>query len=883
MNGWRRWLSIGRGNVQADVDDELRFHLEMHTRDFIAAGMSPEEARREAERRFGSVTPIRNALVARDTRMAQRNRRSEWFAELRSDLRFAARTLRRTPFFTAMAVVCIGLGIGVTVTIFSAVYGVLLRPLPFARSNELVAIYTRQVATGQGRINVGWHDFLVWRDQSRSLAQLGLWTWNSFAISGTGEAERLDGASVTSNLFPLLGVTPIVGRHFTPDEEQPGRNTVILLGYGLWERRYGADRNVIGQSLSLDGIPHTIVGVMPPGFAFPERGQAWVPYVPDAAALDRANRFLAGTIGRLRPGVTLAEATIEMDQISSRLQQDFPEFNRGWAADLISLREDLVGNLRRPLQVFGVAVGFLLLIACANVAGLLLTRGAGRARELAVRASLGAERSRLVRQLLTESGLIGVLGGLAGWGLALAGVRGLRLGFPDAVPFFISLEIDRAALLFTLVLSLAVGFLFGMLPALRSTRLDLASAVKEGGHGSGEGLQRSRGRRSLIVAEVALTMVLMIGAGLLLRSYRALADTDLGFRPEHALTARVALPMARYQARERRGVFFQEVLDRLEALPGVEVVGSANGIPFSGWNVKAYMSVEGKPPRPPGEELDVHYQYVTPGYFDAIATNIVRGRGLTPADRDSLNLIGVINEEFARMEFRGDDPIGRRIKMGDLSSDDPWITIVGVVRSFRHYSLPQPMGPAIYLPFFSRPGLAQTLVLRTSGDPLALVAPLQAAVQAIDPDVPVYDIRTLEQAASRSLWLQRAPAQVVSLFAVLAMILAAVGLYGVIAYSVTQRTRELGVRMTLGATVQQVMGMVVRQAFLLTAIGIGLGLVGALMLTRFLRPLLYQVGVTDLATFAGVPVLLVLVTLVAAWGPARRAGRVDPVEAIKTE
>ena len=881
-SGWRRWLSVGRRDVQADVDDELRFHIEMHTRDFIASGMSPEEARSEAERRFGSVTPIRNALVARDSRMEQRNRRSEWFAELWSDLRFAARTLRRTPFFAAMAVLCIGLGIGVTVTIFSAVYGVLLRPLPYPRAQELVAIYTRQVATGEGRINVGWHDFLAWREQSRSFAQIGLWTWNSFAISGTGDAERLEGASVTSNLFPVLGVAPMLGRHFTADEEQPGRNTVILLGYGLWERRYGADRSIVGQSISIDGIPHTVVGVMPPGFAFPERGQAWIPYVPDAAALDRANRFLAGAIGRLRPDVTVAAATVEMDQISRRLQQDFPETNQGWAADPIPIRQDLVGDLRRPLQVFAVAVTFVLLIACANVAGLMLTRGAARARELAVRASLGAGRSRLVRQLLTESVMIGVLGGLVGWGLALLGVRAVRLGFPGTVPFFISLEVDRPALLFTLVLSLLVGFLFGMLPALRSTQLDLASAVKEGGRG-GDGLHRTRSRTALIVAEVALTMVLMIGAGLLLRSYRALADTELGFRPDHALTARIELPAARYEARDRRGAYFQELFDRIGALPGVEVVGSANGIPFSGWNVMAYMSVEGKPPRPQGEELDVHYQRVTPGYFDAIETTIVRGRGFTEADRDSVSQVGIINEAFARLEFRGEDPVGRRIKIGDLNSDDPWITIIGVVQDFRHYNLPRPMGPAVYFPYFSRPGLAQTLVLRTSGDPLALVAPLQAAVHAIDPDVPVYNIQTLEQAASRSLWLQRAPTQVVSMFAVLAMILAAVGLYGVIAYSVTQRTRELGVRMTLGATTTQVIGLVLKQAFRLSAVGIALGLAGAVVLTRFLQPLLYQVGVTDLATFAGVPLLLVLVTFVAAWVPARRAGRVDPVEAVRAE
>lgn len=880
---WRRWIGIGRRDVRGDVDDELRFHLEMRTRDLIAAGVPPDQARREAERLFGDVAPIRNQLVAGDTRRGFRSRAARWLTDLGQDTRLSLRVISRTPFFTLMVVASIGLGVGLTTTIFSAVNGILLRALPFERPAELVAVYGRLPARDVRGSNIGWLDYVAWRDQNRTLAAFGLWTWNSVAFSGDREAERVDGAEVTAGLFPLLGVAPMLGRTFTAEDEVDGRDRVILLGHQLWQRRFNSDSGIVGRTVTVDGRPYVVAGVMPPGFAFPERGQAWVPYVPDRSALRSGNRFLAGAIGRMKSGSSLSQVAADLDAISRRLEQDDPDANRGWLADVIPLRQDLTGDFERPLQVFGVAVLFLLLIGCANVAGLMLARGTARARELAVRASLGGRRGRLVRQLLTESLVLAILGGAVGAWLATFGVKFFRLAFPDAVPFYITLGVDPTALLFTFGLSLLVGLAFGAWPAWRATNLDLGSAVRDGGRG-GEAPSRSRARNVLVVTEVALALVLTAGGALLVRSYRALSRTELGFDERGVVSARVSLPVARYQTREQRIAFYQDLLQRLRALPGVEVAGSAQGIPFSGWNVAAAFVFEGVPVPPPGEEFVAHYQTVTPGYFPAIGAPILRGRGFTDADWDTANVPVIINQILANRVFPGQDPIGRRLRIGGEASDDPWTTVVGVVRDFRHYRLPQPMQPAVYYPYSTYPGSSQTLVLRTTlENPLTVVPALQRTLAERDPEVPLFQVQSFEQAVSRSLWQQRLPGQVVGLFAALSLILATVGLYGVVAYSVTRRTRELGVRMTLGASRGQVAGMVIRQAARLGLLGVGIGLVASFWLTRFLGELLYQVKPNDPLTLGGVAAVLLGVTLLAGWLPARRAARVDPAVAMRAD
>lgn len=880
---WRRWIGIGRRSVRTDVDDELRFHLDMHTRDLIAAGLSPEAARREAERRFGEVAPIREDLVAGDIRRGARQQGSRWLADLAQDFRLALRVLARTPLFTAMVVASIGLGIGLTTTIFSAVQGIILRPLPYAQPDQLVSVYAGDPSRGIHGSNISWPDYESWRDQNTRLDQIGLWTWNSMALSGEADAERVEGAEVTANLFPLLGVQPLLGRTFSAADQVSGRNRVILLGHSLWQRRFAGDRAILGRSITVDGLPHVVVGIMPPGFAFPDRGQVWVPYVPDANALDRGNRFLAGAIGRAKPGAALTEVRADLDAISLRLQQDFPMANHGWMPDVIPLRQDLTGDLRRPVQVFAVAVVFLLLIACANVAGLMLARGAARQRELATRASLGGRRGRLLRQLLTESVVLAVLGGALGCWLATFGVRVLRLAFPDSVPFYISLSVDRTALLFTLGLSLLVGLVFGAWPAWRATDLDLAAAMREGGRG-GDGPGRTRARNILVVAEVALALVLTCAGALLARSYLALTSTELGFDEKGIISARLTVPRARYPEASQRAEFYRALLERLRALPGVTVAASAQGIPFSGWDVQGGFSIEGIPDPPPGEELLAHYQYVSPDFFAAIGAPIVQGRGFTEADRDSVQVNVVINQHMAARAFPGQDPLGRRLKTGRVDGPDPWATVIGVVRDFRHYRLPEEMGPAVYYPYASLPGQQQTLVLRTTlANPLTLQPAMMQAVRQGDPDLPLSQVRTFEEAVSRSLWQQRLPGQIVGLFAVLALALAAVGLYGVVAYSITRRTRELGVRLTLGATRGQVVRMVLRQAATLGVLGVVIGVAASLWLTRFLRELLYGVRPGDPLTMLTVSVLLMGVALVAGWFPARRAARVDPAIAMRAE
>ena len=877
---WRRWIPVGRKDVGRDVDDELGFHIEERTRDLIAEGRSPEDARREAERRFGEMSAIRDHLVADDTRREERNRVRRWLADLGQDLRLAVRVLSRTPFFAFMAIASIGLGIGLSTTIFSAFNGILLRALPYEDADRLVAIYSKnapRVITGS---NIGWLEYVQWRDQARTLSGLGLWTWHSVALSGDADAERVDGALATAELFPLLGVSPFIGRNFTAEEAVDGKHRVVLLGHDLWQRRFGGDRSIVNRPVTIDGTPYTVLGVMPPKFAFPERGQFWMPYVPDQSAQTSGNRFLAGAIGRMKAGVQVSQVQADLDAVSLRLEQDDREANLDWRPEVMTLRQDLTGDLAQPIRIFGVAVAFLLLIACANVAGLMLARGAARARELGVRASLGGRRGRLLRQLLTESMVLAVAGGLLGAWLSTFGVKVLRLAFPDSVPFYISLAVDQRALLFTFVLALAVGLLFGAWPAWRATDLDLSAVVRDGGRG-GEGPSRTRARSVLVITEVALALVLTVGGALLVRSYRALMATELGFDEKGILSARLGLPPARYPTPASRLAFMDQLLERLRVLPNVEVAGSAQGIPFSGWNTQAGIAIEGVPVPPPGQELVAHYQAITPGYFDAIGAPILKGRGFADSDRDTGNVVVVINQTMADRAFPGLDPLGRRLR---TSPDESWQTVVGVVRDFRHYRLPEQMGPAVYYPYSWWSPRGQTIVLRTKlEDPSLLIPQMQAAVRAQDPEVPVYQVMTFEQAMSRSLWRQRLPGQVVGLFSVLSLVLAAVGLYGVIAYSVTRRTRELGVRMTLGASRAQVVGMVLRQASTLGLIGVGIGLLSSFWLTRFLRDLLYGVKPTDLPTMFGVALFLIGVALLAGWLPARRAAKVDPAIAMRSE
>lgn len=883
---WRRHFGLlGRADLRADVDEELAHHIDLRTRDLAKLGLSPSAARDEAARLFGDVPAIRAECLEIDNRVKRRTSRKESLMTLLHDLRLSARSLLRSRSFAIVSVACVTIGVAVTATIFSAARSILIRPLPYRDADRLVAIYTAIPAQGARGVNISYWDYVAWRKENRTFADVGMWTWSTITVSTDNDAERIESALVSANLFPLLGIAPLLGRSFTADEERAGNDRVILLGYGLWQRRYGGDREIVGKSIRVNALPYTVVGVMPPNFNFPAVGQAWRPLPQETDAGDRGNRFYAGAIGRLKDGVTLQSARADLERIVRDLQTLYPKDYDGFAPDAITLRDDIVGDLRRPLLVFLGAVAMVLLIICANVANLMLARGAERRREVGIRVALGAGRGRIVRHVLVESALIVSAGGIAGGLLVPLGLRLFTASFPGQVPFYYSFGVDATVIGFVAVVSLLSGVLLGLVPALRASDVDVGAALKEGSRGQAGGRQGSRLRDGIVVAELALSVMLLVGATLLIRSYRALTDTNLGFDEKGLLAVRVSLPGADYGDFERRRAYWENAYQRLSALPGVEAVGSANGIPFSGWNVQSQMTIEGRPVQRKGDELIVHYQNVSPDYFRAIGAPILRGRSLTSADRDSAVYVGVINEVLARREFAGQDPIGKRIRWGDdPNSTWPWITIVGVVRDFRHFRLPEPMLPAVFLSQLAQPSSSQTIVLRTKlDDPRTLEPAVRAVLRELNKDAPAYQVQTFEQVVSTSLWRQRLQGQVLGIFAVMAMLLAAIGIYGVISYAVAQRTREMGVRMALGAKRSQVAMLVLRQGTRLALVGVGIGITGALLLRGTVAQLLYGIAPTDPLTFIGVPLLLASIAVLATLLPAQRATRVDPVVAMKAD
>ena len=883
---WRRYTRFWGTNVDADVDDEMQFHLETRIEELIERGLNARAARAQALEEYGDVTSFRKQLREIDQRTHGRREATERLDAIGRDVRFAARTLRRSPAFTALAAICIALGVCVTTTIFSAVHGILVRPLPYERADELIAVYAQNISRGIRGSNVSYPDYVSWRDANRSFAALALWTWSSHAFSGDGgEAERVEGASITANLLPILGVRPLLGRNFLPEEDEDGKDNVVLLGHGLWQRRFGGDRSVVGRVITVNGRPHTVAGVMPPRFNFPERGEAWVPFgAPRWATEERSNRQYAGALGRLKSGVSLQQARADLAAISASLQRAYPRENVGWGTELTPLRDDLVRDLRRTLLVLAGAVGLVLLIACANVANLLLARGAARQREIAIRVAVGAGRGRLIRQVLTESLVLAAVGGALGAGLSYFGVRLLRLAFPESLPFYMTLELNWPALLFAVAATSVAGLLVGIVPAVRATGVDLNASLKEAGRGSGAGVVRSRLRATLVIGEVALSVMLMIGAMLLIRSYRALDGADLGFEEHGILSMRISLPNVKYDSPARVAGFYDRLLERTRALPGVESVGAAQGTPFSGWDVHYGLTIEGAPAPRAGEEPDTHFQLVTPDYLRTIGVPITRGRGFTAADRDSTAPVGVVNEIFVRQFLHGGDPIGKRVKFSPAESPSPWVTIVGVMRDYQHYRLPQPMDGAIFLPMAVDPPLTRTVVIRTAlPDPHDLMPAVRAIIRDLDPAVPAFRVQTFDEVVSRSLWRQRLQGQVFGVFAILALMLASVGLYGVIAYAVAQRTRELGVRIALGATRRHVLALVLGEGVRLTLLGVAAGTLGALALGRVVASLLFGVSPTDPVTFLVVPALLAAVALLASYAPARRAMKVDPLVAMRAE
>ncbi len=802
------------------------------------------------------------------------------------DLRFAARTLLKSPTFTLAALVCLALGIGANTAIFSVVNAVLLRPLPYANQERLVTFADPQEA-GAYYTFAPFH-YLALEEEGRSLEELAGHRSLSVNLTGEGSPERIEAQSVSPDFFRVFGVEPALGRFFLPegDVAAAGIRSVVL-SYGAWQSRFGGDPSAIGAVLTLNDEPHTIVGVAPHWFRYTERAEMWVrsyrhgvPEPPvaltgDLNLIDDFGYF--GAVARLAPGVTLAEAQAELDVLDRRwteLRGGDPATNAGIGMN--TLRDEIVGDVRPALLLLLGAVGFVLLIACANVANLLLARATTREREVAVRAAVGADRGRLVRQLMTESALLGVVGGALGLLIAVWGVDVLVRLMPGGVPRSGEIGVDGAALTFTLGLSLLTGLVFGLLPALQGTKPDLLGSLKQGGRGGSLGIGSRRMRTLLVASEVALSLVLVTGAALLAKSLWRLQSVDVGFQTENLLVMRLTLPDSRYPEEAQMAAFVSQVNERVAALPGVSSAGIALALPFTGMAATFHYTIPGRPE--PDDLPDTEYQVVTPDYFRTMGMPLLRGRGITEADRADAPQVAVINETLANQQWPGEDPIGQRISFGSRE-----IEIVGVVGDVRHFAYDRPPRPETYLAFAQDPWPFMALVVRADADVAAFIEPVRQQVLAVDPDQPVYSVGTMEGVLAESLRARRFTAFLLALFAGVALALAVVGIYGVMSYSVGQRVHEIGIRIALGAESTEVLRLVIAWGLKVVLAGTALGLLISLALGRSIAGLLFGVSPADPLIFTAVSLLLVATALVAAYLPARRAAMVDPLIALRHE
>ncbi|HEX8283355.1 MAG TPA: ABC transporter permease [Pyrinomonadaceae bacterium] len=817
---------------------------------------------------------------------------------LLNDIRFGLRTLLKSPGFTLVAVVALALGVGANTAIFSAVNTVLLRALPYRNSERLVAIYTgSDPAAPEPRGPLSYPDLVDFREQAKSLEYVAAYQGVGTVLStGPGdEPERVRGFEVSADLFPALGAQAAKGRVFTREEDKEGAPPVIVISDGMWRRRFGGMPDAVGREvrMGLSGRTATVLGVMPPGFKFPpgesDAVDYYVPFVTENARrgadqlTDRGSVFI-DTVAKVREGVSIEQATAEVKTLGARLEAQYPTSNTGRRARAVSLHEDLVGPVRPALLVLLGAVGLVLLIACANVANLLLARAASRSREIAVRTALGASRGRVVRQLLTESMLLSLAGGGAGLLLAVWGVEAIVKLSPATLPRLAETSIDARVFLFALGVSALTGIIFGLAPALQASKTDLAMSLKEGGRGGTAGASRARLRAALVVSEVALSLVLLVGAGLLIKSFRQLLTTDPGYSPARVLAVTVALNTQRFADEDARAGYFREAVSRISQLPGVESAGLTRLLPLGRSDIWNDFQIAGRPPFAPGARNSARSYVASPDYFRVLGIPVKRGRAFAATDMKNTPPVILVNEAFARQYFEGQEPLGQHIVFSYSDTKSVEREIVGVVGNVRFEAFNADEVPEFYVPFEQQPSAVSEVVVRARGeDAAALAAPVRAALKGVDPNLLIWETRTMDELVGRWTAPQRFNVALLGLFAALAMLLAAVGIYGVMSYTVQQRTHEIGIRMALGARARDVLGMVVRQGMLLTLVGLGLGLLGALALTRLMSGLLYGVSPTDPLVYAAVSLLLAAVALVSCLIPARRATKVDPMIALRYE
>jgi len=810
------------------------------------------------------------------------------------DMRYGARMLLKSPGFTVVAVLTLALGIGANTAIFSVVNFVLLRPLEYANPDQLVMVWERNTKKGWNESPTSFADFVDFRDNAKSV-ELVAFTDTNFNLTGGDQPERVAGLRVSANLFSLLGVNPARGRWFASGEDKPGAGHVLILSYGLWQGSFGGNSNLVNQTAQLNGQSYTVVGVMPPTFKFPPAFSAtttseelisnadlWVPLTTDDVPLVRNIRNLK-MVGRLKAGVTPQQAQAEINSIASRLDKEYPDVNAGLESVVIPLHEQIVGDVREALLILLGAVVLVLLIACANIANLLLSKATARHKEIAIRTAVGANRLRLLGQLLTESTLLGLLGGGFGFLVAYAGSKTLVSFGSFSIPQLTDFSFDMKVPLFALVVSLLTSLIFGLAPAIDASNPNLNEALKEGGRSSSGGATRARLRNALVITEVALAVVLVTASGLMLRSFVRLQGTSSGLNPHNLITLELELPDVRYHAPQQQTLFQQQLLQRVGSLPGVQNAATVDNLPFSGNAFNTSFTIEGRPTGPTTETPRAYYRVISPDYFPAIGIELHKGNQFTDRDTAEQPGVAIVNETAAQRYWPGVDPLGKRIKRGRPESKNPWLTVIGIVSGSRQLSLKEGSQPEIYVPYLQNPGLTFTLVARTASDPRSLTGALRKEVLSADREIPAVNIKLMEELISNSVAKERFYVLLLAVFAALALILAAVGVYGVMSYSVTLRTRDIGIRMALGARPVDIFKHIVGQALLLGLIGLGVGIVLAIASTRVMSSLLYGINATDPLTLAITSLVLLAVALLASYLPARRATRVDPLVTLRYE
>jgi putative ABC transport system permease protein len=883
MRRLRSWLvrasALGtRARRDRELSAELDAHVQSHIDDNIRAGMSPDDARREALGALGGL-----AQTVEDYR---EQRHLPFVEKTMQDLRYALRMLLKTPGFSLIAIATLALGIGANTAIFSVIDAILIEPLPFRDPSRLVVLWEEN-ARRPGRSNVvGPANFLRWRERATSFESMGAFTGVRGNLTGTGAPEELAVHVVTDGFFETLGVAPLSGRTFTPQESaQPGAQ-VVVLSHALWSTRFGSDPSIVGRTIQLGGNSVTVVGVMPADVRLALRNgsasklpDAWGVLALTAQMREPRGRFMS-VVARLKPGVSIEQARAEMTTIAAGLQTDFPQFDTGWTSKVVPLRDELAGEVKPALLVLAGAVTFVLLIACANVANLLLARGARRQQEIAVRSAIGAGRARVIRQLLTESVLLGALGGCAGLVVAHWTLNGLLMLSPVDVPGLDHVGLSYPVLAFTGGISLVTAVLAGFAPAFEGSRADF-SALKSGIRQVGFGVSGKRLRHTLVVAELALAVVLLVGAGLMLRSFASMRRIDTGFDAHNVLTMRVTLPFPRYRPAEFPR-FFEHTVDRVRTLPGVQSAGAVNALPFNELGPATGFTIVGQPIPPPGQQPVTDVRVADLGYFDSMRIPLLRGRWFSARELHERSNVVIVNESLARRYFPGRDPIGQHLS---IAMDDPVVPseIIGVVGDVRYADLTDAVRPMSYWPPVQLPYPAMTLTVRAATNPLGLAAAIQREIQTIDKDQPVADVKTMEQWMSRALSRERFISTLLAAFAALALMLAAIGIYGVMSYAVSQRQSEIGVRLALGAEPTRVQRMMLASGLRLVAAGLATGLVAGLLLSRVLSSLLYNTTTTDPTTLASTTIILAVVATTATYLPARRASRLNPITALHTD